>query len=124
LLANWQESAGRVDCYSQRMNTFAEFWPFYLREHARPQTRMLHVAGTSLSVLLLASAAALRSGWLVLVALVCGYAFAWVGHYFVEHNRPATFKYPFWSFAADWKMWALTLTGRLAPELERAGVQR
>jgi hypothetical protein len=105
------------------MRTFAEFWPFYLREHARPATRALHFAGTSLSLLLLFSALALRSGWAVLVALVCGYAFAWVAHFFVEHNRPATFKYPLWSFAADWKMWAFALTGRLAPELRRAGVK-
>jgi hypothetical protein len=105
------------------MRTFAEFWPFYLREHSRPATRALHFAGTTLSLLLLGSAAALRSGRFVLMALVCGYAFAWVGHFFVEHNRPATFKYPLWSFAADWKMWALALTGRLGPELEGAGVK-
>lgn len=110
--------------YSARMQTFAEFWPFYLREHSRPATRALHLAGTTLALLLLAGAAALRSGWLVLAALVCGYAFAWVGHFFVEHNRPATFKYPLWSLAADWKMWALILAGRLGPELERAGVKR
>jgi len=106
------------------MQTFAEFWPFYLREHSRPLTRTLHFAGTTLSLFLLASAAALRSGWLVLAALVCGYAFAWVGHFLVEHNRPATFKYPLWSFAADWRMWALSLSGRLGPELDRAGVRR
>jgi hypothetical protein len=105
------------------MQTFAEFWPFYLREHSRAATRSLHFAGTTLSLFLLACALALRSGRLVLAALVCGYAFAWVGHFFVEHNRPATFKYPLWSFAADWKMWALTLTGRLGPELQRAGVK-
>jgi len=75
------------------MRTFAEFWPFYLREHSRPATRALHFAGTTLSLLLLASAVALRSGRFVLMAIVCGYAFAWVGHFFVEHNRPATFKY-------------------------------
>ena len=104
------------------MQTFAEFWPFYLREHSRPKTRALHFAGTTLALLLLVGALALRSGWLALAALVLGYAFAWVGHFFVEHNRPATFKYPFWSFAADWKMWALALGGRLEPELRRAGV--
>ena len=84
------------------MQTFAEFWPFYLREHSRLATRALHFAGTTLSLLLIVSAAALRSGRLVLMALVCGYAFAWAGHFFVEHNRPATFKHPLWSFAADW----------------------
>ena len=103
--------------------TYAEFWPFYLREHSRPLTRTLHLVGTSLSLMLLVSAAATRSGRFLILALVCGYAFAWVGHFFVEHNRPATFKYPLWSFAADWKMWALALTGRLAPELQRAGVK-
>ena len=105
------------------MQTFAEFWPFYLREHSRLATRALHFAGTTVSLLLIVSAAALRSGRLVLMALVCGYAFAWAGHFFVEHNRPATFKHPLWSFAADWKMWAFALTGRLGPELERACVK-
>ena len=104
------------------MRTFAEFWPFYLREHSKPATRTLHFLGTTLAFLLLLSALALRSGWPALWALLCGYAFAWVGHFFVEHNRPATFKYPLWSLAADWKMWALAISGRLGPELARAGV--
>lgn len=104
------------------MNNFAEFWPFYLREHSKPMTRMLHFIGTTLVVFIVLSAVALRRPALLLGALVCGYAFAWVGHFFVEHNRPATFKYPFWSFAADWKMWAYALSGRLAAELQKAGV--
>jgi hypothetical protein len=104
----------------QFMQTFAEFWPFYLREHSRPATRALHFAGTTLSLLLIVLAIAARRPTLLLAALLCGYAFAWVSHFFVEHNKPATFKYPLWSFAADWKMWALTLRGRLGPELQRA----
>lgn len=104
------------------MRTFAEFWPFYLREHAQPATRALHLAGTTLSLLLVLCALALRRPWLLAAAAVCGYAFAWVGHFFVEHNRPATFKHPLWSLRADWKMWALALRGRLEPELRRAGV--
>ena len=87
------------------MQTFAEFWPFYLREHSRLATRALHFAGTTLSLLLIVSAAALRSGRLVLMALVCGYAFAWAGHFFVEHNRPATFKQPLYSLMGDWVMY-------------------
>jgi hypothetical protein len=104
----------------QFMQTFAEFWPFYLREHSRPATRALHFAGTTLSLVLIVWAIAARRPTLLLAALLCGYAFAWVSHFFVEHNKPATFKYPLWSFAADWKMWALTLRGRLGPELQRA----
>jgi len=104
------------------MQTFDEFWPFYLREHARPATRSLHLVGTTLSLAITVSAIALQRPRLLLAALVCGYAFAWVGHFFVEHNKPATFKHPLWSFRADFRMWSLALTGRLGPELQRAGV--
>jgi len=104
------------------MSNFDEFWPFYLREHSRPLTRALHFAGTTLSLLIAVSALALQRPAFLLAALVAGYAFAWVGHFFVEHNRPATFKYPLWSFRADFKMWALAVTGRLGAELQRAGV--
>ena len=105
-----------------RIGTFAEFWPYYLREHRQPGTRLLHLVGTTLSLLLLVAGAVSGRPALLLAALVVGYAFAWVAHFAVEHNRPATFRYPLWSFAADWKMWALALAGRLQPELRRAGV--
>lgn len=104
------------------MQTFADFWPYYLREHSRPGTRALHFVGTTGAALLLASSVLLLRPGLFFAALVCGYGFAWVGHFFVEHNKPATFKYPLWSLAADWKMWALALTGRLGPELQKAGL--
>ena len=104
--------------------SFAEFWPFYLREHSRPRTRALHYIGTSL-VVLLAIAALVTGRWLLLAAMpVAGYAFAWIAHFAVERNRPATFAYPAWSLVADFKMWWLWLTGRIARELEAAGVRR
>lgn len=104
--------------------TFAAFWPFYLREHSRRRTRALHYAGTTLVVFILLFAV-LTGRWLLLLAVpLAGYGFAWVAHFAVEKNRPATFTYPLWSLAADFKMWWLWLTGRLAPELEKAGVER
>ena len=104
--------------------TFAEFWPFYLREHSKPRTRALHYVGTSL-VVALALAALVTANWWLLVALpIAGYFFAWIAHFGVENNRPATFTYPAWSLKADFKMWWLWLTGRLGPELERAGAER
>ena len=104
--------------------SFATFWPYYLREHSKAVTRALHYVGTSL-VVLIAIAAVVSGRWMGLIALpLAGYFFAWVAHYGVEKNRPATFTYPLWSLAADFRMWALWLTGRLGPELDKAGVVR
>lgn len=109
---------------SERYSTFAEFWPFYLREHAKPATRALHYVGTTL-VVLIAILAFLTGRWLLLLAMpVAGYFFAWLAHFTVEHNRPATFTYPGWSLIADFKMWALWLSGRLKPELQKAGIEQ
>jgi hypothetical protein len=107
-----------------RYRSFEEFWPFYLREHARPATRAFHYAGTSLVVALAVLAVATGNWWLLLAMPVAGYAFAWASHAAVERNRPATFAYPAWSLRADFRMWWLWLTGRLSPELEAAGLQQ
>ncbi|MEM1131873.1 MAG: DUF962 domain-containing protein [Pseudomonadota bacterium] len=102
--------------------TFAEFWPFYLQEHSKPLTRAYHYIGTSL-VVAIGIYAVVTAQWLLLLAMpVAGYFFAWLSHWRVERNRPATFTYPLWSLAADFKMWAMWLTGRLGPELEKAGI--
>lgn len=103
--------------------TFAEFWPHYLREHRRPATRTLHLAGTGLGLALLAAAVAAGEPWLLAAAVVSGYAFAWIAHAAVEGNRPATFRHPLWSLAADLRMFFLWIAGRLRRELARAGVE-
>jgi len=107
---------------AREYRNFAEFWPFYLREHSKPRTRALHYAGTTLVMAILLFAV-LTERWLWLIAVpLAGYGLAWVAHFAVEKNRPATFTYPPWSLAADFKMWWLWLTGRLGSELERANV--
>jgi len=106
----------------RRYATFAEFWPFYLREHSRRGTRLLHYIGTTLVVLLGVTALVTRELLLLLALPLPGYFFAWIAHFGHEKNHPATFTYPLWSLRADFRMWWLWLTRRLRPELEAAGV--
>ena len=94
--------------------TLKEFYPFYLGEHSNRTCRRLHFIGTTLALVLLSAALVFQMWWLIAVALVQGYAWAWVGHFYFEHNKPATFKYPFLSFRGDWKMWWQMLTGKIA----------
>ena len=104
------------------MRTFDEFWLFYLREHARPATRALHLAGSTAALVCAVIGVATRAPVWWAIGLGVGYGCAWTGHFFVEHNRPATFRHRLWSFAADWKMWACAVSGRLGRELNRAGL--
>lgn len=98
---------------------YAEFWDFYVSEHSRPMTRVLHFAGTSLGILLLVFFVA-RGEWYFFPAFfIVGYAFAWFAHFVVEKNKPASFRYPFWSFISDFKMMAYMLTGRMNAEVAR-----
>jgi hypothetical protein len=106
----------------QGCRSFAEFWPVYLAEHRDPRTRALHYAGTSM-VIVTAAAALLSGQWrLFLLLPIFGYGFAWASHAFIERNRPATFTYPLWSLAADFKMWACWVSGRMPRELSRSGL--
>ncbi len=106
------------------ITNYGEFWDFYVREHSKPLTRSLHFVGTSLGLILL--------GWFIWrgtwyyfpLSLFCGYGFAWVAHFAVEKNRPASFKYPFWSFISDYKMMWYMATGRMGREVERTRLRK
>ena len=102
-----------------RFETFEEFWPYYLSEHWNPATRALHFAGTAL-VLASLGLGFVASAWWLLAAPVFGYGLAWIGHFFVEKNRPATFTYPLWSLRGDFRMFRFMLLGKMGPELEKA----
>lgn len=97
-----------------QFRSFAEFYPYYLAEHANPTCRRLHFVGTSLVIALLAYA--IGSGqWLLLLAMpVAGYGFAWAGHFFFEKNRPATFTYPLYSLIGDFAMFRDILRGKIS----------
>jgi len=88
-----------------------EFYPFYLGEHCDKTNRRLHLIGTTVSIALFFGMLITGSSKLGLAALVQGYGLAWIGHFFFEKNRPATFKHPFYSFMGDFRMWFEVITG-------------
>lgn len=93
--------------------SFKEFYPYYLSEHQNVTSRRLHIVGSSLVIILLISIL-LSQAWQLLILLpICGYAFAWVGHFFFEKNKPATFTYPCWSLFSDFVMLKDVLTGKI-----------
>jgi hypothetical protein len=109
---------------TERIETYAEFWPYYVREHSEPACRALHYLGTGAALALVAAVLLGATPWLLLVALVAGYGPAWAGHFFVQHNRPATFQHPLWSLASDFRMLLFFLLGRMGAEVERSGAGR
>ena len=99
--------------------TYAEFWPFYLGEHSRPATRGFHYAGTLIFIAVAVYAVATATWWALAAAVASAYAFAWLSHLMIEHNKPATFTYPAWSLISDFRMLGYALTGRIGAELEK-----
>jgi hypothetical protein len=107
---------------ARKFKSFDDFWPYYLKAHSKPETRALHMLGTTLGFL--GVAAWLKTGRpRYLAAGVAGsYGSAWIGHFAFEGNNPAAFENPMWSLEADIKMYRLSLSGELDAEIQR--VQR
>jgi hypothetical protein len=105
--------------YPMDRESFEKFWPFYVGEHLNPLNRRLHFVGSALALLLILSAVVGREPMLLLAAPIAGYFFAWLGHFAVEGNRPATFKAPWLSLRGDGRMFRLMLMGQMQAEVER-----
>jgi len=96
----------------RRYKSFEEFYPFYLSEHVNPVSRKLHFIGTGL-FFLVTLAGIFRQQWsLLLLGPFFGYGFAWVGHFFFEKNKPATFQYPLYSLLGDFRFFFEVLGGK------------
>jgi len=98
----------------QKYTSFSEFYPYYLSEHANSTCRLLHFIGSWLVLSLIGYVLMTRQFALLWFIPVIGYGFAWVGHFFYEHNKPATFQYPFYSLMGDWVMFKDILTGKVS----------
>jgi hypothetical protein len=105
---------------SDRISNFRDFWPYYVREHSKIGCRLLHFFGSSAGIICLIIAILTLNLLFIPLGLIIGYGFAWMGHFFIERNRPATFQYPLWSLIADWKMWGLMIAGRMGAEAKRS----
>ena len=105
-----------------KYNSFSSFYPYYLTEHRNPTSRKLHFIGTALIIFcLIIGFVSGETFWFIIIPL-CGYGFAWVGHFFFEKNKPATFQYPFYSLASDFVMFWHTLTGQLPQKIKDAEI--
>ena len=97
-----------------KYQTFAEFYPFYLGQHSNRMCREMHFIGSTLALACLAALVLTQNFWWFPAALLCGYGFAWIGHFGFEKNRPATFRQPLYSLAGDWVMYWQMLTGQVS----------
>ena len=104
---------------SKTIESFEEFWPYYVAQHRHPVNRGLHFVGTTLVLACLGLAVLGSPLWLLAMPLA-GYGFAWIGHFAFEHNKPATFTHPLWSLRGDLRMYRLLWLGRMTPEIRRA----
>ena len=106
--------------------SYEEFFSFYLEQHRRPGNRWMHAIGTALGLVVAVVAFVTHHPWYALLWIPLGYGFAWIGHFLLEKNTPATFGHPFWSFISDFRMLGLMLTGRLAshPKADRRLARR
>ncbi|MFZ0490450.1 MAG: DUF962 domain-containing protein [Salegentibacter sp.] len=96
----------------ERIKSYKEFYEFYLSEHRHRTTRILHFIGTFLVFIMIFLGMVEGWGWGWFLVPVVGYGFAWVGHAFFEKNKPATFKYPFWSLISDFRLFFEILSGK------------
>ena len=96
-----------------KIKNFQEFWPFYLHEHSRASTKMVHFVGTSIGLILMVYMIVSSQWWIFPIGLVGVYGVLFASHFIFEKNKPATLKNPYWSFLADLKMWFYILTGRI-----------
>ena len=96
----------------KRFNSFKEFYPYYLEEHKLARTKLFHFIGTLVAILFLIALAYTRNPLFILGALFSGYGAAWISHFFIEKNKPATFKYPLYSFLGDYRMFFEILMGK------------
>ncbi|HQX55328.1 MAG TPA: DUF962 domain-containing protein [Pyrinomonadaceae bacterium] len=101
------------------INDYSEFWDFYVSEHSLPMTRALHFSGTSLGIALMIFFVATGRWYFFPAFFVVGYGFAWFAHFVIEKNKPASFRFPLWSFISDFKMIWFMISGRMAAEVKR-----
>ena len=98
---------------NKKFKSFKEFYPFYLSEHKKAKTKLFHVIGSTMVILLL-SCFIIKQKWIYLYFTpIAGYGFAWFSHFFYEKNKPATFKFPIYSFIGDWVMFKEIITGKI-----------
>jgi hypothetical protein len=105
---------------SPTFKNYEEFWPYYVAQHLNPTCRRMHFIGTTFVHIAIGALIMTQNPLWLLAAPIVGYAFAWIGHFGFEKNKPATFGHPFWSLRADFRMYYRTWAGTMDREVELA----
>ena len=87
-----------------KFTSFKDFYPYYLSEHKVKTNKILHIIGSLTGLSFLFYIVYIEKYKFIPISFLFGYTFAWIGHFFFEKNKPATFKYPLYSFIGDWVM--------------------
>lgn len=96
----------------KKFTSFKEFYPYYIKEHANKYTKLLHFIGSNLFLFFVIKLLVSNEMRNLFFAFLSAYGLAWIGHFFVEKNKPATFEYPIYSFMGDCAMYFDIIKGK------------
>ncbi|MCH2652198.1 MAG: DUF962 domain-containing protein [Gammaproteobacteria bacterium] len=98
----------------KEFKNFEEFYPYYIDEHKSKYNKLLHFIGTTIFFIFMIIFISSFEPKYIFYGFLSGYGWAWIGHFFIEKNKPATFYFPLYSLRGDWRMYKEIIQGKHA----------